>query len=175
MIVEGKKIAYKNVVSKYYQFERSESLQITEDFMRLIDEKDLTPNGPLFYTVMSELGVEPIFAVYNIPVEENRLKNLDDEDLMFQTYFQVEPMLMTRALVTDQEQAQEIAIEKYAELIDYANKNNMENTAPFHNLFKIVDDQLYLEVYFGAIRVFQDEGKMKSFLNKIKEKFLKGE
>lgn len=174
MIVEGKKIAFKNVVSKYYQFKSSESSKITEDFMALIDQKDLTPNGPIFYSVMSEFGVEPISAMYSIPVSEDRLANIDDEDLMFQTYFLVENMLMTRVLVKDPEQAQESALEKYAELIEYVSENKMELIAPFHNMFKIVDEQLYLEIYLGATRIFQSERKMKSFFKKVKKQFMKG-
>lgn len=173
MIVEGKKIAFKNVVSKYYQFESSESSKITEDFMNLITEKNLTPNGPFFYSLMSELGVEPIFAMYSIPVEELRLENLDDEDLMFQTYFLVEHMLMTRILVKDIEQIQEIAVTKYAELIEYADENKMEIIAPFHTMLKTVDDKLYLEIYLGATRIFHSEGKMKTFFQRVKDKFVK--
>ncbi|MCA5014316.1 MULTISPECIES: DUF5085 family protein [unclassified Enterococcus] len=174
MIVEGKKIAFKNVVSKYYQFESIESEKITEDFMTLIDEKGLTPNGPIFYSVMSEFGAEPISAMYSIPIEENQLANINDEDLMFQTYFLVENMLMTRILVENKGQAQELAIKKYAELIEYTSENKMELTAPFHTMFKIVNEQLYLEIYLGATRIFQSERKMKSFFKKVKKQFLKG-
>lgn len=174
MIVEGKKIAFKNVVSKYYQFESIESEKITEDFMTLIDEKGLTPNGPIFYSVMSEFGAEPISAMYCIPIEENQLANINDEDLMFQTYFLVENMLMTRILVENKGQAQELAIKKYTELIEYTNENKMELTAPFHTMFKIVNEQLYLEIYLGATRIFQSERKMKSFFKKVKKQFLKG-
>jgi hypothetical protein len=175
LIVEGKKIAYKNVVSKYYQFESSESSKITEDFLDLVAEKNLTPNGPFFYSLMSELGVEPIFAMYSIPVEESQLENINDEDLMFQTYFLVDHMLMTRVLIKDLEEVQELAVSKYAELIEYADKNKMEIIAPFHTILKRADEKLYLEVYLGATRIFHDEGKIKTFFKKMKDKFLKGE
>lgn len=174
MIVEGKKIAFKNVVSKYYQFESKESSKIIDNFITLIDDKGLTPNGPFFYSMMNELGSEPISAMFSIPVEEERLENMDDKDLMFQTYFLVKDMLMTRVLVRDQEQAQEAAVEKYVELIEYASENKMEILAPFHNMFKIVDEQLYLEIYLGATRIFQSKRKMKAFFKKEQKKFLKG-
>lgn len=174
MITEGKEIAFKNVVSKYYQFESSDSSEITENFMLSIEEAGLTPNGPMFYSIMSELGAEPIFAMYSIPVEEEQLKDMDDKVLMFQSYFLIRSMLMTRFAVENTEQAQELALEKYAELIEYTKRNNMELTAPFHNLFKIVDEQLYLEIYLGATRFFEDQPQMDSFFDKIKKKFFKG-
>ena len=123
---------------------------------------------------MSEFGAEPVSAMYSIPVEENRLKDIDDEDLMFQTYFLCEYMLMTRVLVDDTETIQETAVEKMAELYEYASKEKLDILAPFHNMFVMVDNQLFLEIYLGATRQFDSKRKLEKFYKKIDKKFMKG-
>ncbi|MCA5014311.1 MULTISPECIES: DUF5085 family protein [unclassified Enterococcus] len=173
-IAEGQKISFKNVASKYYEFDSSETGSIVENFFKIIDDKKLTPNGPLFYSIQSDIGTEPILAIYSIPIEEDHLPDFFDEDLDFQTYFLIDNMIMTRANILSDSEADEKSKEMVGELIEYVSVNNMEIQSQFYNMIRIVDDKIYLEVYLKATRLFKDEKSYESFFKKIKNKFSRG-
>lgn len=174
LIAEGQKISFKNVASKYYEFNSSETGNIVENFFKLIDEKHLTPNGPLFYSIQSDIGTEPILAIYSVPVKEENLVDMYDEDLDFQTYFFIDNMIMTRTEVLSDNEAEDISKKMVQQLVEYVAVNNMDIQSQFYNMIKIVDDRIYLEVYLKATRLFKDEKSYESFFQKIKNKFSRG-
>lgn len=153
MIVEGQKIEYSNVISKYYTFIPAEMQLAIDDFFKIISENKLTPAGPFFYSIntynQKDIS-EPILAELFLPVKENNVE-IDMDILNFRTYFAVSDMIMTR-IDNDFETQTPIC---YGKLLEYTNNQGMELTAPFFHLIKVVDDKKYMQIYLGATRMLE--------------------
>lgn len=176
MIAEGQHISFKNVVSNFYQFNSDEASKVMKDFTQLIESSGLTPNGPLFYTIQSDLGKEPIVAILSMPVKEERLANSENSELNLQTYFFIDKMIMKRVKVATQEEGQIKGSEATQKLLNYIVSNRMSITSQFYYMFRTVNDHLFLEVYLGATRYIEKKESKKpmSFLKKIKNRLSKG-
>lgn len=153
MIVEGQKIEYRNVISKYYTFIPAEIQLAIDDFFEIISENRLTPDGPFFYSINTynqKDTSEPILAEFFLPVKENNVE-IDMEILNFRSYFAVSDMIMTRI---DHDFENE-TLESYGKLLEYIDKQGMELTAPFFHLLKVIDEKSYMQIYLGATRIFE--------------------
>ena len=149
MIVEGQVISCRNVVSKLYTFYADEIELAIADLSNLLLERNLTPSGPMFYSIISDFREEPLTAEFFVPVEENSLPDLFDDEVDFRSYFSVDSLLLTR-IDSDFET---LSVEKHFELIDYTIENNMEISSPFFILTRVVDEKAYVEIYLGAMKL----------------------
>ncbi len=147
MIMEGEKLDYRNVVSKFYTAFPDEMSLVIENMSEQLEKRNLTPSGPLFYSTVTDFRESPLTMEVFVPVEETRLPNMEDEEVAFRSYFLVDSMLMTRV----SENYEEEAIEKHFELIDYTTKKNMEIGSHFFVIPKVVEDQPYIEIYLKAL------------------------
>ena len=148
MIVEGQIISCRNVVSKLYTFYAEEMELAIEDLSNLLIERELTPSGPMFYSIVSDFQEDPLTVEFFVPVEEVTLPNLYDEEIDFRSYFSVDSLLLTRI---DQD-FETLSVEKHFELIDYTIEKNMEIASPFFVLTRIVDEKVYVEIYLRALK-----------------------
>ncbi|MEI3613192.1 DUF5085 family protein [Pseudogracilibacillus sp. SO30301A] len=116
MIFGNYSIAYRNVVSKYYNFHPDQLDHTINSFVQLLVENDYHPTGNVFYSMIIELAEDGLMtAEIFIPIEESNFTNTTGEQMFFRSYFLIESMIMTRVL-NDFEQK---ASEKFVELHHY--------------------------------------------------------
>lgn len=132
MIVENHQIAYRNVASKLYNFLPEEIDVAISDFDSILDESGYHSDGTIFFSIISDPTAEVMTAEIFLPIEENNFVNRTEEEISFNSYFFIKPMLMTRIMDEFDEQSQV----KYWELIDYIKGHNMSQKTPIFVEFK---------------------------------------
>lgn len=145
-MIDNHKIAYRNVVSKYYQFVPVEIELAFKDFEAFLDKHHYHPTGIVFFSIMSDPTEEIMTAEIFFGIEEEQF-NVESEDyLRFRSYFSVSPMLMTRVEGNINEQAQV----KYWELIERLNHHGLEQATPIFVEYKRThSDKSYIEMSVG--------------------------
>lgn len=149
MIFENHKIAYKNVVSKYYKFSPEDIDEAIQDFHRILDEQGYHVSGSIFYSLISEPTEEIMVAEIFLPIEENKFTNQSNEEMFFRSYFTIQPMIMTRVFDEFDEQSQV----KYWELMNFIRQHGLEQRTPVFFEFKTTNKgKHYLEMSVGIKR-----------------------
>lgn len=115
MIVENHHIAHRNVVSKYYRFLPEEITAAFEDLDRILEKHGYHTNGNLFFTILSDPTDETMIAEIFMTIDEDHFQLETDEQIFFESYYSVYPMIMTRVTEDVEEQSQV----KYWELMKY--------------------------------------------------------
>ncbi|MDE5415236.1 DUF5085 family protein [Alkalihalobacterium chitinilyticum] len=145
-MIENHKIAYRNVVSKYYQFIPEEIALAFDDFGAFLERYNYHPTGTVFFSIMSEPTDEVMTAEIFFSIEEEQFSVDSDDYLRFRSYFSVSPMLMTRVVGNIDEQAQV----KYWELIERLNQLGLEQATPIFVEYKRMhSDKSYIEMSVG--------------------------
>lgn len=149
MIFESHKIAYQNVVSKYYKFSPEDIDEAIQDFHQILDEQGYHVSGSIFYSLISEPTEEIMVAEIFLPIEENTFTNQTKEEMFFRSYFTIQPMIMTRVFDEFDEQSQV----KYWDLIHYISLHGLEQRTPVFFEFKTNNNgKHYLEMSVGIKR-----------------------
>lgn len=148
MIFENYSMAYRNVVSKYYNFHPDQLDHAINSFVQLLVENDYHPTGNIFYSMIIELAEDGLMtAEIFIPIEESNFTNNTGEQLFFRSYFLIESMIMTRIL-NDFEQK---ASEKFVELHHYIKNNGLQKRTPIFVEYKTsIRNELYAEMSVGV-------------------------
>ncbi|WP_153463050.1 DUF5085 family protein [Sediminibacillus terrae] len=146
MITENHQIAYRNVVSKYYNFVPEEIDIAMKDFDSILERQGLHTNGNMFFSILSNPTEEVMTAEIFLTIEEDKFKNDTDEQMFFRSYFSVKPMIMSRIL----EDFDAASQEKYWELVQYLQQRGFTQKTPvfveFKNSFK---GRNYVEMSIG--------------------------
>ncbi|MBP1044532.1 DUF5085 family protein [Vagococcus sp. BWB3-3] len=168
MIVENKKLAYRNVYMETYSFYPEDIDEALEKYQSKLEEVGLTPVGPFFYEVISDIQDEIMDATFYMPIKESRLPdNFDDEFVRFSSYLRIDQMIMTRVMGDFEKEAQS----RYNEMLRYAGDQDLTIVTPFFNVFKSIEDQTYVEIYLGATRIFDTpEEEVFHLLSDIEER-----
>ncbi|GAE32071.1 DUF5085 family protein [Halalkalibacter sp. AB-rgal2] len=145
-MIDNHTIAYRNVVSKYYQFVPEEIELAFQDFEALLEKHQYHPTGTVFFSIMSDPTEEIMTAEIFFGIEEEQFALESEDYLRFRSYFSVKPMFMTRVEGDIQEQAQV----KYWELIERLNQLGVEQATPVFVEYKRThSDQSYIEMSVG--------------------------
>ncbi|MFB1051950.1 DUF5085 family protein [Paraliobacillus sp. JSM ZJ581] len=81
-----------------------------------------------------------------LPIEEQEFQSVADEQIFFQSYFSIYPMVMTRVTGNFTEQSQI----KYWELFEYLNRNSLEQRTPVFVEYKRTPaNNTYVEMSVG--------------------------
>ncbi len=171
MIVENKKLAYRNVYMETYSFYPKEIGEALKIYESKLEQANLTPIGPFFFEIISDIHDEIMDATFYTPIKENKLpENFDDDYVRFSSYLYIDQMIMTRVMGDFDKESQV----KYNEMLRYAGEQDLTIITPFFNVFKSIGDQTYVEIYLGATRVFETpEEEVHHLLSDIEER--KGE
>ncbi|GEN32012.1 hypothetical protein HNQ35_002415 [Cerasibacillus quisquiliarum] len=146
MIFDNHRIHYRNVVSKYYKFTPAEIDAAISDFVQLLDQLGYHPVGRYFYALLSEPTDELMVAEIFIPIEENDFHNTSNEEMYFRSYFNIEPMVMTRVMENYEEEAQI----KYWDLMRFIKNRGLEQKTPMFFEFKSSNNgKAFVEMGFG--------------------------
>ncbi|GAE95508.1 hypothetical protein JCM21714_4786 [Gracilibacillus boraciitolerans JCM 21714] len=122
----GHQIAHRNVVSKYYHFKPEDLEMAIEDFTTILEKTIIILQGDMFFSILSDPTAEEMVVEIFLPIEEDSLKVEIKEKMLFRSYFTITPMVMTRVTEDFNEQSQV----KYWELVDYLNRNELEQRTP---------------------------------------------
>jgi len=147
MITENHQIAYRNVVSKYYNFYPEEIDEALRDFDTILTEHGFNPEGTMLFSILSDPTAEVMTAEIFLPIEESNFNNQTDEQMYFRSYLNIKPMIMTRVMEDYDAQSQI----KYWELIDYIKRNGMkQKTAVFVEFKSSHTGRTYVEMSVGV-------------------------
>src|SRR5699024_6115379 len=94
MVIEEETIMYRNVVWHSYEFHYTAFENVIEDFNEKLKAAKLSINGPLFYSLNNVPLDENMDIDLFMPVEQSYVPR--ETNLLFQTYFYIDEMLMTR-------------------------------------------------------------------------------
>lgn len=151
MVIEGENIMFRNVVWHSYEIHYSDFENALDDFNHKLVQAGLTINGPLFY------------ALHNAPLEE--IMNIDfymsveqayvgrDTRLLFQSYFYIDDMLMTRVKGNFEVNTEHA----YEKIFNYAITNNLQITSPMYHIFRGDDELQWVEL---KIKVFSEADEL---------------
>ncbi|ENH96042.1 lactoylglutathione lyase [Gracilibacillus halophilus YIM-C55.5] len=143
----GHQIAYRNVVSKYYHFRPEEMEQAFEDFVSILEENGYHPTGDMFFSILSDPTADEMTVEIFLPIEEDSIRKDIDEQVFFRSYFSIKPMVMTRVTENFDEQSQV----KYWELVEYLQKNDLEQRTPIFVVYKKTQSgRTYVEMSVGV-------------------------
>ncbi|MFA8440155.1 DUF5085 family protein [Pueribacillus sp. YX66] len=146
MIVETHSIGYRNVASKLYNFFPDEIDVAINDFVGILTRHGYNPTGTIFFSIISDPTAEVMTAEIFLPILENNFKKPTEEEVSFNSYFLIKPMLMTRIMDNFDEQSQV----KYWELIHYIQRKNLIQKTPVFAEFKrSYKDRSYVEMSVG--------------------------
>lgn len=148
MIVEDHQIAYRNVVSKKYNFVPEEIELAFQDFVQLLSKHNYSPAGVVFYTILSEPTAEVMTAEIFLTINEDSLVIPSEEAVKFTSYFCVDNLLMTRVKDDFVLKSQE----KYWELFSYMEqKKYVQKTPLFIQMKKMhTTNSSYVEMSLGV-------------------------
>lgn len=146
MIYNNHAISYQNVASKYYRFSPEDLEAAIIDFRDLLVKYNCQPTGKVFYAMLSDPTDEVMLVEVFMAVEENTARFPAEEEIMFRSYFNIKPMIVTRITKDFEEEAQV----KYWDLMAYMNDHRYEQSTPVFVELK-VDNQgnNYIEMSTG--------------------------
>lgn len=140
-------MAYRNVVSKYYNFHPDELDQVINNFAQLLIDGGYHPTGNVFYSMIIELAEDGLMtAEIFIPIEESNFTNHTREQMFFRSYFSIDSMIMTRVLNDFEKKAPE----KFIEIHTYLKNNGLQKRTPVFVEYKTsIRNELYVEMSVG--------------------------
>ena len=142
MITSNHAIAYRNVVSKLYQFYPEDLEDALTDFASILTEKGYTLGEAVFYAFLNDPQAELVTAEIFMTIEEPDCR-IPEEDVRFNSYFLVGGMLMSRITDHFNEQSQV----RYWELFSYMKEHNKRQVSPVFVEFKKAGQQrTYVEM-----------------------------
>ncbi|MDD9149872.1 DUF5085 family protein [Sporolactobacillus sp. CQH2019] len=144
MVIENDSIELRNVVSGRYSLHYSQFPEALEDFCRILEEKNLTPTGTLFYSLNNVPADEQMAVEVFAAVEENYVP--ENDIFSFHSYFTVKNMIMTY-YSGNIEKRTEWA---YAELLQFLEENELEMASPFFHFFRGDLNFQYVELKVGV-------------------------
>ncbi|GAA5417115.1 hypothetical protein Pryu01_02176 [Paraliobacillus ryukyuensis] len=126
-MMAGHQIAYRNVASKYYHFHPEDIELAIQDFMAILEKHNYHPTGAIFFAILSDpTNEEEMVIQLFLPIMENKFETISEEQVFFQSYFLINPMVMTRVTEDFTQQSQV----KYWELFEYLERHNLEQKTP---------------------------------------------
>lgn len=155
MIVGNQRIAYKNVVFATYLVKHEEVTDAAQRFIQELQHFKVTNADEMFFTIISDSEENPIIIRFFQPINEGFIKIPDKSELSFQSYFFIENTLKTRFLVEGDSVKDITSIlnestqEKYLELLEYIDQNQLEPSTQFFNFQRFVDNKMYGEIQIG--------------------------
>lgn len=163
MVIEGERIMYRNVVWHSYKVHYTEFEKALADFNKKLIKAKLTINGPIFY-VLHNFPLDEIMNIdIYVPVEQRYVSR--NKGLLFQTYYYIDNMLMSR-VKGDFEVNTEIM---YAEMFHYIEENNLQIASPMYHVLRGDDELQWVEL---KLKVFVEDNEEsdpvheENFLNK---------
>lgn len=149
IVAENRSIKHRNVVSKLYSFVPSEIGIALEDFRGILEQHGVTPDGRLFFSMLSEPTADVMTAELFMCIEENDITLPPEEEVMFRSYFEIRN-LHTIRLMEDIDAQSQIA---YWELAKYVNEGGLHQTTPVFVEYKqSPQGGTYVEMSVGAVR-----------------------
>ncbi|MBM7541138.1 DUF5085 family protein [Amphibacillus cookii] len=146
MMLIGHQIAYRNVASKYYHC-KSEDLQLAfEDFTAILERYQYHPTGDMFFALMSDPTEDEMIVEIFLPIQESVFRSIEGEQIYFQSYYAIKPMIMTRIKDHFIQQAQD----KYWELFSFIHQHKFKQRTPIFIEYKQTrNNQSYIEMGVG--------------------------
>ena len=139
---------YRNVVWHSYKLHYADFERALEDFNQKLVNAHLTISGPLFYALHNVPLDEMMEIDIFVPVEQTYVSR--EKTLLFQTYFFIDGMLMTR-MKGDYEENTEVA---YAEIFHFVKDNNLQITSPIFHILRGDDEVQWVDL---KVKVFDPE------------------
>lgn len=148
MVIEGERIMYRNVVWHSYEIHYTDFERALDDFNDKLVHAGLSINGPLFYALHNAPLEEIMNIDFYIPVEQTYVPR--DTRLLFQTYFYIDGMLMTR-VKGDFQKNTEFGYEK---IFTYAIENELQICSPMYHILRGDEDIQWVEL---KLKVFAED------------------
>jgi len=162
MVIEGENIMYRNVVCHSYEIHYTDFEKALDDFNEKLVQAGLTINGPLFYALHNAPLEEIMDIDIYIPVEQQYVDPATN--LLFQSYFYIENMLMTRV-----KEDFNVNTEKaYEEIFRYAIDVNLQIASPMYHIIRGDEELQWVDL---KIKVFSEDDEDDS-LSEREEGFL---
>lgn len=138
-------LQFENVISRYYLTTSSETGESFEDVLKTIFDAGYSLSDNFFYSMNSDIrdGEELLIQVF-MPVNEEWQDNLSEE-YRYQTYFQVNNLIATRA---KGEMQSEIS-EALQELIMFVAEAEVEVTTPIFYRPQVIGENVYTDLMIG--------------------------
>lgn len=136
---------YQNVISRYYVTTSEEMGRCLEDALETIFEADYSLSDSFFYSMNSDIREEELLIQVFLPVNEECQENLPAE-YRFQSYFQVNNMLATRAK-GDKLSEFSKALE---ELITIVVQEDLTIVSPNFYCPQVIDNKVYTDLMIGV-------------------------
>lgn len=155
MVIENETIMHKNVVWHTYEIHYSQLNVALDDFNEKLVNAGLTVKGPLFYALYNIPFDERILIDIYMPVEQSYV-SAEKTDLMFQSYFFIDDMLMTR-VNNNFEINTEHALD---ELLRYAIQQEYQIISPIFHIFRGDNVSNWVEL---KAKVYREEEKEDAF------------
>lgn len=146
MMYNNHAISYQNIASKYYRFSPEDLEAAITDFRDLLVKYDAEPTGRLFYAMLGDPTDEIMLIELFMQIEEDNIHFPTEEEIMFRSYFNIEPMAVTRIMGDFEEEAQV----KYWQLLKHVQQSGYKRNTPVFVELK-VDNQgaNYVEMSIG--------------------------
>jgi len=132
LIFENYQLAYRNVVSKLYNFYPDEIETAIKDLTAIIETNHHTVTGDLFFCMLSPPDAEIMTAEIFIPIEEKFCDIPASEKINFNSYFSIENAIMARILNEYNEQSQIV----FWNLLSYSKKEELTPKTPIFVEYK---------------------------------------
>ncbi|SEO94683.1 protein of unknown function [Amphibacillus marinus] len=142
----GHQIAYRNVASKYYHC-KSEDLQLAfEDFTAILERNMYHPTGDMFFALISDPTEDEMIVEIFLPIQESVFQAVNGEQIYFQSYYTIKPMVMTRIT----ENFNQLAQDKYWELFSFLHQHDYKQRTPIFVEYKQTkNNHPYIEMGIG--------------------------
>lgn len=140
MVIEEEMIMYRNVVWHSYEFHYSDFEKVLHDFNAKLTAANLSINGPLIYALKNVPLDERMDIDVLMPVEQSYVPR--ETNLLFQTYYYVDQMLMTR-VKGNFETNTELGYER---LFTYAMQHDLQIVSPVYHILRGDDDFQWVEL-----------------------------
>ncbi|KZE38544.1 lactoylglutathione lyase [Bhargavaea cecembensis] len=148
-VAENRSITHRNIVSKLYSFVPAEIGIALEDFRGILERHGVTPDGRLFFAMLSEPTAEVMTAELFMGIGEDDFTPPADEEVMFRSYFEVRN-LHTIRIMEDIDAQSQIA---YWELAKNVDESGLHQTTPVFVEYKQSPrGGTYVEMSVGAVR-----------------------
>ncbi|SEI77981.1 protein of unknown function [Bhargavaea ginsengi] len=149
IVAENRSIKHRNIVSKLYSFVPAEIGIALEDFRGILEQHGVTPDGRLFFSMLSEPTANVMTAELFMGIEEGDITLPPEEEVMFRSYFEIRN-LHTIRLMEDIDAQSQVA---YWELAKHVDAGGYHQTTPVFVEYKqSPQGGTYVEMSVGAVR-----------------------
>lgn len=147
MIFENYELAYRNVVSKYYNVAPEEMDEAIKDFHQILVDNNYHPVGIVFYCMIVEPVADVMTVEIFMPIKENHFHIQTDEQMYFRSYFNIKPMIASRVLNEFDKESPK----RYRELLTFIRRNGLQQRTPMFVEYKFTyQNELYVEMSIGV-------------------------